>query len=260
MMAGPGRSQFSYVNDNTIDIPVNENWILQGTAVDGVPVILPARLKSGYAYPYPGVMSQANIVMRYARFSAQQATLDPYEQERTHSIALPTRLGGALDYTGGWGATIRIEHCVFDHMLATSGGALFIDGQMDEWARQPQRTPEQIDQELTVTVIISDTLFWECEAIWCGGAARLVDVYPLNLTMTDNQFLDNYAVVSDLNWAVYSRVFDQDANGAMITGLQGNSHIHLKRNELSKITPIKNGRFEQSPIAMLNFPGRKNTP
>jgi hypothetical protein len=187
----------SYVPDNTIDIPVSESWIIQGTAVDGVPVILPARLKSGYAYPYPGRMSQANLVIRYVRFSAQRATLDRYEQERTHSIAPPARLGGALDYTGGWGATIRIEHCVFDHLHATSGGALFIDGQMDEWARQaPQRTKEEIDRELTVTLIISDTLFWECEAVWAGAAARLVDVYPLNLTMVDNQFLDNYAIVS----------------------------------------------------------------
>ncbi len=187
----------SFVPDNTIDIPVSESWIIQGTEVDGVPAVLPARLKSGYAYPYPGRLSNANLVIRYVRFSAQRATLDRYEQERTHSIAPPARLGGALDYTGGWGATIMIEHCVFDHLHATSGGALFIDGQMDEWARQaPQRTKEQIDGELTLTLIISNTLFWECEAVWAGAAARLVDVYPLNLTMIDNQFLDNYAIVS----------------------------------------------------------------
>jgi hypothetical protein len=123
-------SVVSTVEDKTIVIPPNENWILQGAEVNGVPTALDARLKSGEAYPSPGTMSYANIVVRYVRFTSQRATLDPYADQRSHSTGAPTRLGGALSYTGGWGATIIFEKCVFDHLFASSGGAIFIDGQV----------------------------------------------------------------------------------------------------------------------------------
>ena len=50
-------SVVSTVEDKTIVIPPNENWILQGAEVNGVPTVLDARLKSGEAYPSPGTMS-----------------------------------------------------------------------------------------------------------------------------------------------------------------------------------------------------------
>jgi hypothetical protein len=120
----------STVEDKTIIIPPNENWILQGAEVDGVPVVLDARLKSGDAYPRPGIMSTANIVVRYVRFTSQQATLDPHSADRTHSTSEPNSLGGVLEFTGGWGSEIVFEKCVFDHLFASSGGAIFIDGQV----------------------------------------------------------------------------------------------------------------------------------
>ena len=248
---------YSTVPDNTIDIPVDESWILQGTAIDGLPTILPARLTSGFAYQRPyhpdgyatGVMSHANLIIRYVRFSAQEATLDKHQTERTHSISPPARLGGALFYTGGWGAMLVIDHCVFDHLHATSGAAIMIDGQADEWARQNvTRTPEQIDDELTMTINITNTLFWELDAAWCGSAARLTDIWPLQLTFTDNQMIDNYALVSDFNWCVYAKIFDKDAQGTSINGIQGSSHLDFNRFEIAKPNSIADGRPELCPF------------
>ncbi len=62
--------------------------------------------------------------------------------------------------------------------------------------------------------------------------------------------------LQDLNWATYSRIFDKDSNGSWVNGLQGNSYVHFKGNELTKQNlSLAGGRFEQSPISMLAFPG-----
>ena len=52
----------------TIEIPNDENWIVQGAlGSDGIPVTLDARLSSGTAVD----PSQASVVVRYTRFSGK---------------------------------------------------------------------------------------------------------------------------------------------------------------------------------------------
>ena len=246
----------SWVPDKTIEIPWDEDqdWIIQGREMGGVPATLDARLKSGAAYPIMKI-SRASLVIRYVRFTSQQATLDPYEQDRTHSLAANARLGGALDYTGGWGQKLIFEHCVFDHLFATSGGAMFIDGQMDEFARMH---PTTTNDELTI--VISNCLFWENQAPWVGAGARIVDVMPLALTIVDTQFIDNYATISSgINWALYSGSFDEG------TGVLGRNSVNLTRIELTQehtfkpAGPFSGSQYEQGPLWLCSFPAHWNT-
>ena len=59
---------------NTITIPNDENWIVQGIVdpASGLPSSLNGRLKSGSAVD----RSHANIVLRHLRMSGQVASLD----------------------------------------------------------------------------------------------------------------------------------------------------------------------------------------
>ena len=62
-------------SNNTIVVPNDENWIIQGVlGPDGLPVKLDARLSSGSAVDF----SEASIVVRHVRFSGQIAPRDPY--------------------------------------------------------------------------------------------------------------------------------------------------------------------------------------
>ena len=56
---------------DTITIPVDESWIIQGAVVDGIPVTLDARFTTGT----PLEMSHANIVLRYLRFLGRRPPL-----------------------------------------------------------------------------------------------------------------------------------------------------------------------------------------
>jgi hypothetical protein len=69
---------------NTIEIPNNENWIIQGgiDAATGLPASLDGRLSSGT----PLSPSQSNIVLRDMRFSGQSAPIDPYPEWRQLSL------------------------------------------------------------------------------------------------------------------------------------------------------------------------------
>ena len=122
---------------------------------------------------------------------------------------------------------------------------------MDEWAREPNlRSPE----DLVLTVRILDCLAWQNEAVWNGGVMRIVDAYPLNLTIHDTQFVDNFASISSaVSLAWYSAIFDKDENGAIITGIQGQSHYDLQRIEVTGVSPAQEAadgtkRYEQSPF------------
>jgi hypothetical protein len=87
---------------------------------------LDARLESGTTMDRPGAdagvctISRANLVLRHVRFTNQAATLDLYPAGRSFSVVPDTALGGALSYTGGWGAKLVFENCVFDHMYVDS--------------------------------------------------------------------------------------------------------------------------------------------
>ena len=66
--------QNRYVPDNTIYIPQNGKWIIQGGVENGLPIELDARLASGN----PFELTNASIVVRHVRFSGQTGPVDVY--------------------------------------------------------------------------------------------------------------------------------------------------------------------------------------
>ena len=135
------RKQVWSDNDNTIVVPNDENWIIQGTlGPDGVPVQLDARISSGTAVDF----SEASIVVRHVRFSGQRAPLDPHTAAHDDGIQAyihspffsndETRLGGAFSYDGGGlnpevhTPKLVFEHVVFDHNQAVCAAAVWIAG------------------------------------------------------------------------------------------------------------------------------------
>merc|ERR1711969_96596 len=106
---------------NTITIPNDENWIVQGVVdpASGLPSSLGGRLKSGSAVD----RSHANIVLRHLRMSGQVAPLDVNAFGRNGFLAgLPT-FGGAFEYDGGSDdpsdlVLVTFQGVVFDHNSA----------------------------------------------------------------------------------------------------------------------------------------------
>ena len=105
---------------NTITIPNDENWIVQGQVdpASGLPSNLDARLKSGTAFD----RSHANIVLRHLRISSQIAPLDVNPIVRAYN---PDQMnfGGAFEYDGGSAdqanlPKITFVGLVFDHNAA----------------------------------------------------------------------------------------------------------------------------------------------
>eukprot|EP01045_Picozoa_sp_COSAG04_P020661 COSAG04_NODE_2139_length_4717_cov_1.826981_1_plen_493_part_00 len=113
---------------NTITIPSDENWIVQGVvdSDSGLPSNLDGRLKSGTAVE----RSHANIVLRHVRISGQVAPVDANLMPRTDKHMQlwgrsPYGAGGAFEYDGGSSdpsnlAKIVLVESVFDHNSASS--------------------------------------------------------------------------------------------------------------------------------------------
>lgn len=107
----------SYREDNTIYIPNDEKWIIQGATTNGIPVSLDARLSSGTIYS----LTNASIVLRHTRFSRQKGTPDHLIPALGHPNRAYSRpageysLGGSLFYEGGRGSKLEFDHCVWDH-------------------------------------------------------------------------------------------------------------------------------------------------
>ena len=104
---------------NTITIPIDENWIVQGIVdpISGLPSSLDGRLKSGTAVD----RSHASIVLRRMRISGQVAPVDVNPITRP-GFAGPAS-GGAFEYDGGGSdpdnlPTITFIEVVFDHNSA----------------------------------------------------------------------------------------------------------------------------------------------
>ena len=84
-------------------------------------------------------------------------------------------------------------------------------------------------ETVRMTLTISNCLFWELDAGWVGGGARVIDVWPLEMNITDSQFMNNYALVSSaINYAIYSKSFDEG------TGIHGNTRTFLKHVEVAE--------------------------
>eukprot|EP01045_Picozoa_sp_COSAG04_P029914 COSAG04_NODE_5042_length_1767_cov_2.122302_1_plen_201_part_00 len=104
---------------NTITIPNDENWIVQGVVdpASGLPSSLDGRLKSGTAVD----RSHANIVLRHLRISGQVAPVDVNTIGRNAAMAGQTAgFGGAFEYDGGSSdpsnlVKIAFIEVVFDH-------------------------------------------------------------------------------------------------------------------------------------------------
>lgn len=241
--------------ENTIIIPNDEAWIVQGMETLGIPVSLEARFESGRTFFEHGCdkhenpdghvdlsryplctresLSRASLAVRHVRFSHRQAPFDPFRARYTWSVAADTRLGGVVRYTGGWGAKLIFQHCVFDHLFATSGAAFVVDGQMDERGRPPFFDPNNTAEDFRLTIEISHCLFWEFISTWVGN--RFVDINPVTFTLADNQFVDNHGPISIMNIGLYGGTFPNNS------GVLGASYQSFLRNEVTAPNGMRHG-------------------
>lgn len=200
-------SVVGYVDDNSIYIPNDERWIINGHSMDGVPALLDARLATGT----PTSRSNASIVLRHLRFSGQHGTLDPYVDKRGFSQRPESRMGCAFMYEGGFGAKVILDHVIYDHNggASCSGGAMMFAGRGEDnngWTANFDA--ESSDPQITdcnngcgLTIEIHASLFWANSAYLIN--LRTVNILPLTFSLTDSQFLDNDGIVGDdifLSW------------------------------------------------------------
>ena len=202
-------SVLSVVDDNTIYVPLDENWIIQGANVNNIPITLDARLSTGYRHrPDDGdfpistadpddvaYLSHANIVLRSIRVSGQVATLDKFTATRTMSNRrvgdeTAARLGGVLNYDG-FGSKLIFDRSVFDHNFATSGGVIMLDGRMEKQYIANRNSPQ------TTEFRVTDCLFWRNMASWVGGILRPNDVFPTKLTFSDSVMVENLGYIGN---------------------------------------------------------------
>eukprot|EP01043_Picozoa_sp_COSAG02_P029832 COSAG02_NODE_1874_length_10576_cov_8.410614_7_plen_1429_part_00 len=209
---------------NTIEIPIDENWVIQGglDASTGLPASLDGRLSSGT----PLSPSQSSIVMRDMRFSSQTAPIDQYPQWRTlqHATTPDNRLGGAFSYTGGSDDPTNLprlifERVIFDHNAAKSGASVFIDGR----AGMPiPSDPSQANWNSGISwTLRACTLFRNhAELI---GAVVTADVWPQQFLFEDVDFIQNAAFFHQHEWHVRNSISMSDRRRT------GESWIHQKR-------------------------------
>lgn len=177
---------------NTITIPNNESWIIQGN-IDGsgLPVSLDARLSSGT----PLDRSHANIVLRCVRISGQVAPVDPLPQWVGHGFWIAGdggTYGGAFMFEGGSSdhsnpVRLVFDHAIFDHNSATSGGAVFING------RAGLGIPDSAAQnwESGIAATWESCLFFRNIGYNIGGALQTANVWPMTFAFNSSAFIEN---------------------------------------------------------------------
>lgn len=238
--------------DYSIELPKEGNVIIQGSQNNqGVPNILDARLTSG-SVDEPSFLS---MVVRYVRFSGLNAPEDRDATKRPYShsafATYPYKsIGAAVAYHGGWGATLVFERCVFDHLRASSGAAIFIDHLMGMWAKESVLRSES---QRRITITIDGCLSWQARASWVGGFIRSNNIQPLALTVRDSQFVDNTAVVCNtFGGALYPNVFESPyvAEGeTSYSGMDGTSTFIVERVEITNPNYIAG----ENVLHMFNF-------
>ena len=232
---------FSYVDDNTIYVPRDEQWIIQGTYVNDadaggmLPLELDARVASGSSWN----PTAASVVLRHLRISRQIATfkksvsgVGPDGNVYSIPYSMPVgsfcqgtlcgaNSGGAFEYWGGHEALIALDGVVFDHCVAMRAGAIMIDGVSPD--------PSGIGTTMTVT----NSLFWanmlQDGGIYSGGLI-MYNMWPVHLSFTDTAWVDNDGFaghVCIIAWVPGPRV------ASVGTELTGSSSISFVRNVIS---------------------------
>jgi hypothetical protein len=230
---------------NTIEVPPDGKWIIQGALDDdGLPVELDARISSGT----PALKSAASIVLRHIRFSNRIAPLDIHPEVRAFSTRPESKLGGAFYYEGALGATIIFERLIFDHCgdFSHSGGAIQISGRAED-------TPGQTFPQAGLHWEIRNSLFYRNT----GGLVatfRTVNVWPLDFKMEDTEFIDGSAIVAGgfcHQW--YPDMNDPTGHKA------GGSNLAIKRTNVLMSETFAHS-LEILPVMIFNFAGASAAP
>jgi hypothetical protein len=187
------RKQALSDSNNTIVVPNDENWIIQGAlGPDGVPVKLDARLSSGSAIDF----SEASIVVRHVRFSGQIAPTDVHRAARDYVwiddlFGGPTTLGGVFSYDGGGlepdvrTPRLIFEHVVFDRNRAVAGSTIWIAGR--------QGTMSSIE------LVIDGCLFFRNVASFHSAIVAL-NSCPSTVLVNNTDFIHNEGFVIPAMW------------------------------------------------------------
>jgi hypothetical protein len=217
------RKQVWSDNDNTIVVPNDENWIIQGTlGPDGVPVQLDARISSGTAVDF----SEASIVVRHVRFSGQIAPLDPHVAARDYSqsaLSSPyfsggeTRLGGAFSYEGGGlnpevhTPKLVFEHVVFDRNHAITAAAVWIAGRIHTMS--------------SLELVVDGCLLFRNTAVYTSSGFSVYNIMPGVHLMNNTEFVGGSAYA--LPAPVLFQVIDSKVGveGRRNTYMVTNSHV-----------------------------------
>jgi predicted outer membrane repeat protein len=179
---------------DTITIPNNENWIVQGNVdpATGLPVLLDARLSSGT----PLNPSHTNIALRYVRFSGHTAPVDTSGQRVGHGMWFAGQggsYGGAFRYEGGTSdpanpVQLAFSNVIFDHNRASSAGAVFINGRAGH--SSPESSVQNWDSGIAATW--DDCVFFRNYAsAKVDGALVVANVWPMTFEWTDCRFIQN---------------------------------------------------------------------
>jgi len=173
---------------NTITIPTDENWIVQG-AIDpdtGLPASLDGRLSSGSKAD----RSRASIVLRQVRISGQLAPVD-LDGRPGHPEG--GTVAGAFYYDGGSGdpsnpVKIMFIDSVFDHNQAGAlGGAVVIDGR----GGMPLGDPPVQNWDSAIALTVERCTFY---ANFCGlwvAALAVLNAWPLTSVVRDTDYIHN---------------------------------------------------------------------
>ena len=138
-------------------------------------------------------------MLRDIRFTAQLSPIDAHNEWRFfdyHGAPNPRR-GGAIQYTGGSSdpsnlVRLIFERLIFDHNLADSGGAIYVDGRAGQPVpAQPSRQNWESSVALTMR---SCTMFRNFGLT--GGGLYTIDVWPMVFSFEDVAFVENEAAMS----------------------------------------------------------------
>jgi hypothetical protein len=208
---------------NTIVVPNDENWIIQGAlGPDGVPVKLDARISSGTAVDF----SEASIIVRHVRFSGQSAPLDPHAAARDYSQGFmsnpyfsdgETRLGGAFSYEGGGlypevhTPKLVFEHVVFDRNQAISGAAVWICGRANTIS--------------SLQLVVDECLFFRNTAVYLMGGLYVINTMPGVHLVNNTEFVgaSTYGIPAPCGFAAIDT--KTGVEGQVNTYTIANSHV-----------------------------------